>query len=81
MAGSLARLSASNGNTIELDRVRPSAAGHAPADRDCVRMRSAMRANGANALNLQMDAGIDPRNAARRDLRLATMTVDRSREL
>ncbi|HLL30491.1 MAG TPA: Arm DNA-binding domain-containing protein, partial [Allosphingosinicella sp.] len=35
----------------------------------------------ANALNLQMDAGIDPRETARQDLRLATMTVDRAHEL
>ncbi|PSJ42159.1 tyrosine-type recombinase/integrase [Allosphingosinicella deserti] len=35
----------------------------------------------ANALNLQMDTGIDPREAARQELRLATMTVDRAHDL
>jgi integrase len=35
----------------------------------------------ANGLNLQVDAGIDPREAARQELRLATMTVDRAHEL
>ncbi|WP_129792978.1 integrase arm-type DNA-binding domain-containing protein [Sphingosinicella sp. CPCC 101087] len=35
----------------------------------------------ANALNLQIDAGIDPREAARQELRLATMTVDRAHDL
>ena len=35
----------------------------------------------ANALNLQVDAGIDPRETARQELRLATMSVDRAHEL
>lgn len=35
----------------------------------------------ANELNLQVDAGVDPRETARQDLRLATMTVDRAHEL
>lgn len=35
----------------------------------------------ANGLNLQIDAGIDPRETARQELRLATMTVDRAHEL
>lgn len=35
----------------------------------------------ANALNMQMDAGIDPRETNRTELRLATMTVDRAHEL
>ena len=35
----------------------------------------------ASGLNLQMDAGIDPRETARQELRLATMTVDRAHEL
>jgi integrase len=35
----------------------------------------------ANSLNLQIDAGIDPREKARQELRLATMTVDRAHEL
>jgi integrase len=35
----------------------------------------------ANALNLQIDAGIDPRETSREELRLATMTVDRAHEL
>ena len=35
----------------------------------------------ANALNLQIHAGIDPREAGRQELRLATMTVDRAHEL
>ena len=35
----------------------------------------------ANGLNLQIDAGVDPRETARQDLRLATMTVDRAHEL
>ncbi len=35
----------------------------------------------ANGLNLQIDAGIDPRETARQELRLSTMTVDRAHEL
>jgi integrase len=35
----------------------------------------------ANRLNLQLDAGLDPRETAREELRLATMTVDRAHEL
>jgi len=35
----------------------------------------------ANGLNLQMDAGIDPRETSRQELRLATMTVERAHEL
>lgn len=35
----------------------------------------------ANGLNLQIDAGIDPRETARHDLRVSTMTVDRAHEL
>jgi len=35
----------------------------------------------ANELNLQVDAGIDPRETARQEHRLATMTVDRAHEL
>lgn len=35
----------------------------------------------ANGLNLQIDAGIDPRESARQELRLATMTVDRAHGL
>ena len=35
----------------------------------------------ANGLNLQIDAGVDPRETARQELRLATMTVDRAHEL
>lgn len=35
----------------------------------------------ANGLNLQIDAGIDPRETARQEVRLATMTVDRAHEL
>jgi integrase len=35
----------------------------------------------ANGLNRQIDAGIDPRETARQELRLATMTVDRAHEL
>lgn len=35
----------------------------------------------ANGLNLQMDAGIDPRETAQTEARLATMTVDRAHEL
>jgi integrase len=35
----------------------------------------------ANRLNLQIDAGIDPRETTRQELRLATMTVERAHEL
>ncbi|WP_444853632.1 tyrosine-type recombinase/integrase [Sphingosinicella sp.] len=35
----------------------------------------------ANGLNLQIDAGIDPRETARQEVRLAAMTVDRAHEL
>jgi hypothetical protein len=35
----------------------------------------------ANGLNLQIDAGVDPRETAKQELRLATMTVDRAHEL
>jgi integrase len=35
----------------------------------------------ANGLNLQLDAGLDPRETAQQELRLATMTVDRAHEL
>lgn len=35
----------------------------------------------ANGLNLQIDAGIDPRETAREEIRVATMTVDRAHEL
>jgi integrase len=35
----------------------------------------------ANGLNLQVDAGIDPRETARRELRRATMTVDHAHKL
>ncbi|HYE28327.1 MAG TPA: AAA domain-containing protein [Allosphingosinicella sp.] len=35
----------------------------------------------ANGLNLQVDAGTDPRETARQELRIATMTVDRAHEL
>jgi integrase len=35
----------------------------------------------ANVLNLQIDAGVDPRETARQELRLSTMTVDRAHEL
>lgn len=35
----------------------------------------------ANGLNLQIDAGIDPREKALSELRVATMTVDRAHEL
>ncbi len=35
----------------------------------------------ANGLNLQLDAGIDPRETAQKELRLATMTVERAHEL
>lgn len=35
----------------------------------------------ANGLNLQIDAGIDPRETAQTEHRLATMTVDRAHEL
>jgi hypothetical protein len=35
----------------------------------------------AHGLNLQIEAGIDPRQTARQEHRLATMTVDRAHEL
>jgi integrase len=35
----------------------------------------------ANRLNLQIDSGKDPRETARQEIRLATMTVDRAHEL
>jgi integrase len=35
----------------------------------------------ANGLNLQVDAGTDPRETAREELRLSTMSVDRAHEL
>lgn len=159
MAGSLARVSVSNDNIIELDRVRPGSSGHSSSDRDLCpdlcpdfskgtaapkakksrkkeltpaliddlragklddsktgalsievlssgkkrwlyRRRIAGRGEvvklslglypaysiadareWANRLNLQMDAGIDPRETARQEFRLATMTVDRAHEL
>ena len=159
MAGNLARVSTSNDNIIELDRVRPGSSGRGSADRNlcpdlCTdfstsaappkvrkpkkreltpalvddlrhgklddsktgalsievlasgkkrwhyRRRIAGRGaivklslglypaysiadarQWANGLNLQMDAGIDPRESARQELRLATMTVDRAHEL
>lgn len=159
MAGSLARISTSNDNIIELDRARPGSAGRGSAARDlcpdlCTdfsnrrsprgvgkckkkeltpaliddlrrgklddsktgalsievlpsgkkrwiyRRRIAGRGDvvklslglypaysigdaraWANALNLQIDVGIDPRETARQELRLATMTVDRAHEL
>jgi integrase len=159
MAGSLARVSTSDDNVIELDRVRPGRSGHASHDRNsgtdlCTDFskRSAARKVGkskkkdlapaliddlrggklddsktgglsievlssgkkrwlfrrriagrgdvvklslglypaysiadarewANGLNLQIDGGTDPRETARQELRLATMTVDRAHEL
>lgn len=159
MAGSLAHVSASDNNVIELDRVRPGRSGRASADRNLCpdlcpdfsesrtprkvkksrkkeltpaliddlrtgklddsktgalsievlpsgkkrwiyRRRIARRGvvvklglglypaysiadarEWANGLNLQVDAGIDPREMARQELRLATMTVDRAHGL
>ena len=158
MAGSIARVSASDNNVIELDRIRPGRSGRASADRNlcpdlCTDFSTSRRprkvgkskkreltpvliddlragklddsktgalsievlSSGkkrwfyrrriagrgevvklslglypaysiadarawANGLNLQIDAGIDPRETARQEVRLA-MTVDRAHEL